>query len=182
MFAAYPDLMNAAERDGPTRAFMAGYITHLLADESYIVKMFRPYFGVDGVFEDKELAKVWDRALQLDFDRRVWAEAQAAIHSSEVDPDSIDVRFLPTEDLKMWNSWVHRVVSGGFSWERLRFMARRISNGDETHPAYGHAEDFLGSVNGSLETLYERVPAARVEEFMAEAIDTLAAGLKDYLS
>ena len=79
MFAAYPELMNAAEHDGPTRAFMAGYITHLMADESYITRMFRPYFGVDGVFEDKELAKVLDRAMQLDFDRQVWDDARLAI-------------------------------------------------------------------------------------------------------
>ena len=182
MFAAYPELMNAAEHDGPTRAFMAGYITHLLADESYIVQMFRPYFGADGVFEDSELAKVLDRALQLDFDRRVWDDAKGAIAQAEVELENVNVRFLPTDDLLQWNEWVHRVVDGGFSWERLRFMARRIAAGDEQHPAYGHAEAFLDSVDGWLATLYESVPRSRVEEFTADAIDTLTDGLRTYLS
>ena len=182
MFAAYPELMNAAEHDGPTRAFMAGYITHLLADESYIVRMFRPYFGVDGVFEDQELAKVLDRALQLDFDRRVWDNARDAIAGAEVELVNVNVRFLPTDDLERWNEWVHRVVEGGFSWERLRFMARRIAAGNEEHPAYGHAEGFLDSVDGWLATLYDAVPMTRVEEFTTDAIDTLTEGLRSYLS
>ena len=182
MFVAYPELMNAAEHDGPTRAFMAGYITHLLADESYIVRMFRPYFGVDGVFEDQELAKILDRALQLDFDRRVWDDARGAIAGAEIETGNVNVRFLPTDDLERWNEWVHRVVEGGFSWERLRFMARRIADGNEEHPAYSHAEDFLDSVDGWLATLYDSVPMTRVEEFTANAIDTLTDGLRSYLS
>ena len=182
MFAAYPELMNAAEHDGPTRAFMAGYITHLLADESYIVRMFRPYFGVDGVFEDQELAKVLDRVLQLDFDRRVWDDARGAIAGAEIETGNVNVRFLPTDDLDQWNEWVHRVVEGGFSWERLRFMARRIAAGNEEHPAYSHAEDFLDSVDGWLATLYDSVPMTRVEEFTADAVDTLTDGLRSYLS
>ena len=182
MFASYPELMNAAEHDGPTRAFMAGYITHLLADESYIVRMFRPYFGVDGVFEDKELAKVLDRAFQLDFDRRAWDDAREAISGAEVELGNVNVRFLPTDDLQQWNEWVHRVVEGGFSWERLRFMAGRIAAGDEEHPAYSHAESFLDSVDGWLATLYGSVPRSRVEEFTSDAIDTLTDGLRSYLS
>ena len=53
MFAAHPELMDAAEHDGPMRAFIAGYIAHLMADESYIVKMFRPYFGDPARFRDR---------------------------------------------------------------------------------------------------------------------------------
>ena len=182
MFRAYPDLMNAAEHDGPTRAFIAGYITHLLADESYIVRMFRPYFGVDGVFEDRDLAKILDRALQLDFDRRVWDEAKSAMAGADIEPANISVQFLPIADLQMWKEWVYRVVDGAFTWERLRFMARRIAAGDDTHPAYGHAEDFLGSVHSSLATLYESVPTSTIDEFSAEAVETLAEGLRGYLS
>ena len=182
MFAAYPDLMNAAERDGPMRAFVAGYIAHLLADESYIVRMFRPYFGKAGVFEDEAVAKVWDRALQMDFDRRVWKDVQNSMADLEIDPRNVYMPFIPQEDLRRWKEWVLRVVDGGFSWERLRFMARRISAGDESHPAYEHAENFIGSVNGSLDALYDLVPRSGVEEYMAESVETIAAGVKDYLS
>ena len=182
MFAAYPELMDAAEHDGATRAFVAGYITHLLADESYIVRMFRPYFGEDGVFEDKELAKVMDRAMQLDLDRQVWDEVRATLAVEDVDAAKVGVRFLPPDDLRQWQRWVTRVVGGGFSWERLRFMARRISAGEEAHPAHDHAERFLSSVQESLSELYRRVPRAKVDEFQAEAVDTMLVGLRSYLS
>ena len=182
MFAAYPDLMDAAEHDGATRAFVAGYITHLLTDETYIVRMFRPYFGETGVFEDPTLAKVFDRALQLDLDRQVWGDVQNTMADVEIIPSSVSVGFLPQSDLAAWTKWVHRVVEGGFSWERLRFMARRISAGDEDSPAYVHAERFLDSVPESLKNLYDLVPKSRIDDFKSEVTETVAAGLREYLS
>ena len=182
MFSAYPELMNAAEHDGPTRAFIAGYITHLLADESYIVRMFRPFFGDGGVFEDDDRAKVWDRALQLDFDREVWDHVRRSVGQLDVDPANISVRFLPQEDLVLWKEWVTRVVGTGFSWDRLKFMASRISAGDDRHPAHAQAELFISSVPDSLTALYDLVPRARVSEFKSDSLDTIVSGLRGYLS
>ena len=182
MFAAYPELMEAGERDGPMRAFIAGYISHLMADESYIVKMFRPYFRDPGAFESPTMAKVWDRALQLDFDRSVWDDARRSIARVDADAHNVHIRFLPQEDLLEWQKWVARVLEGGFSWERLRFMARRISAGDETHTAHDYADRFIESVDGSLQILYDHVPKSYVEEFKAEVVDTIVDSLKDYLS
>lgn len=182
MFAAYPDLMNAAERDAPTRAFIAGYITHLLADETYIARVFRPYFGEGGAFADDAQAKVWDRALQMDFDRQAWDGAQRLLASAEMDADSVSVRFLPPDDLRQWRDWVYRVVEGGFSWERLRFMARRISGGDERHAAHLRAERFIQSPQDSLDALYALVPKSSVDEFRAECVETIIAALGEYLA
>ena len=182
MFAAHPELMDAAEHDGPMRAFIAGYITHLIADESYIVKMFRPYFDKTGSFETDAMAKVWDRALQLDFDRTVWDEVMDSVKGVDADPANVHIEFLPQEDLEQWKEWVARVMSGGFSWERLRFMARRISAGDERHPAYTYAERFVQSVDESLDALYDHVPRSHVTEFRDEAVETIVASLRDYLS
>ena len=183
MFAAYPDLMNAAERDAPTRAFVAGYITHLLADETYIVRMFRPYFGKGGaLFADDAQAKIWDRALQMEFDRAAWDDAQRMLASAEMDADSVRVHFLPPDDLRRWKECVYSVVESGFSWERLRFMARRIAAGDDESPAHGYAERFIQSRQESLAALYDRVPRARVAEFRAECVDTIADALRGYLT
>ena len=182
MFASYPELMDAGEHDGPMRAFISGYIAHLMADESYIVRMFRPYFGDQGAFETDAMAKVWDRALQLDFDRTIWDDVQRSIAGLDADPNNVHIRFLPREDLEQWKEWVARVLSGGFSWERLRFMARRISAGDEDHPAYAYAERFITSVDDSLETLYDHIPRSNVEEFRDETVETIVGSLRDYLS
>ena len=182
MFSAYPDLMDAAEHDGATRAFVAGYIAHLLTDETYIVRMFRPYFGEAGAFEDLTLAKVFDRALQLDLDRQVWECVQHTVADVDMVPSNVSVRFLPQSDLTAWTQWVYRVVEGDFSWERLRFMARRIAAGSEVSPAHEHAERFLDSVPESLKSLYDLVPKSRIDEFKAEVTETVAEGLREYLS
>ncbi len=182
MFAAYPELMNSAEHDAPTRAFVAGYMAHLLTDETYIVRMFRSYFGEGGVFEDETRAKVWDRALQLDLDRDVWERVARTMGGAEVTPSRVSVRFLPEQDLSTWTDWVYRVVDGGFTWDRLRFMARRISAGDDQSTALGHAEQFIDSVHDSLRELYDLVPRASVEEFRSEAVETVVTGLREYLS
>ena len=38
-------LADAGRLDDETAAFVGGYITHLVLDETYIVSMYRPYFG-----------------------------------------------------------------------------------------------------------------------------------------
>ena len=50
------------------------------------------------------------------------------------------------------------------------------------HPAYEHAERFLDSVPESLKNLYDLVPKSRIDEFKSEVTDTVAAGLREYLS
>ena len=57
MFDSHPQLGSSADHDGPTQAFVAGYITHLIADETWIVSMYRPFFGNPMVFEDRVLEK-----------------------------------------------------------------------------------------------------------------------------
>ena len=43
LFDQYPELQVTAH--APTRSFVAGYITHLVLDEAWITKMYRPFFG-----------------------------------------------------------------------------------------------------------------------------------------
>ena len=74
LFHSHPELSEAEAHSGATQAFMAGYLTHLLADETWIANMFRPYFGNRSVFEDGVLGLVMDRAMQLELDRRCWQD------------------------------------------------------------------------------------------------------------
>ena len=99
-----------------------------------------------------------------------------------MDADNVRVRFLPREDLREWKKWVYRVVEGGFSWERLRFMARRSAGGGERGAAHLHAERFIAARRASLAALYDLVPKASVDEFRAECVETIARGLGGYLS
>ena len=105
-----------------------------------------------------------DRALQLELDRQAWETASAHRPIIEAASDRVEVDFLSPDTLDEWRLWVLRALDGGFSWERLRFMARRISGGDEDHPAHRLADDFIRSMPASLERLYESAPGARLGE------------------
>ena len=45
LYGEHPQLVETVH--GPTRSFMAGYMTHLILDETWITRMDRPLFGKD---------------------------------------------------------------------------------------------------------------------------------------
>ena len=181
LFGAHPELSSASAQPAPMVAFIAGYLTHLMADEVWIVDMYRPFFGNRQVFEDGALGDVMDRALQIELDRQSWSAAEATRRDIESSIDGLDVGFIPPETLRDWQQWVLGVFDRGFSWERLKFMANRISRGDETHPAHDLASEFLDSVPSGLDRLYETVPRGRLMDYQDRTVDELVRTVGDYL-
>lgn len=182
MLTAHPDLREAASRGGPTCAFIAGYLTHLIYDETWIVEMFRPCFGNNGVFADEMEGKVLDRALQLDLDRQAHPKIAASLPAIAGASAVVDVRFLPPDELARWRDWVVEFVGSGFSWDRMDFMAHRAARGGDLERALEVAGDFLEGMPGSIEELYCTIDPARVERFKARALDAATACVEDYLS
>jgi hypothetical protein len=181
LFRANPHLASGAVEDPRTRAFMAGYITHLVADETWIVDMFRPYFGSAGVFGDEAVGMMMDRAAQLELDRRAWPVVDEELANVGEGVDHVELGFIPPETLVEWREWVVSFLATGFSWDRLRFMARRVSNGDGDHPAHGVADEFLRSIPESMDRLYELVPEDRLAVFVQRAVDVQSQAVGDYL-
>lgn len=181
LFKAHPDLKFAAIRNEETQAFVAGYITHLIVDELWITTMYRPYFGNAEVFSDRSLGNVMDRAMQLELDRQALQAVTSSRGLLEPDTDNIDIRFIPTETLADWRKWVLTVVDRGFSWDRLRFMARRIARGEEEHPAYQLVEDFIQDMPASLDRLHEIVSSETVSLYKNTAINRLVAAVGEFL-
>jgi len=181
LFRANPHLAPGAVEDARTRAFMAGYITHLIADEIWIVDMFRPYFGSAGVFGDKVVGMVMDRVAQLELDRRAWPAVDGDLPKVGEGVDEVELGFIPPETLVEWREWVVSLLTAGFSWDRLRFMARRVAGGNGDHPAHGIADEFLRSVPEGMDRLYEVVPEDRLAGFVRQAVDVQSQAVGDYL-
>lgn len=181
LFASHPELSSAAAQPEPLVAFIAGYITHLVADEVWIVDMYRPFFGTRGVFDDGDVGNVMDRALQLELDRQSWEAAEATRADLEMTVGGLDIGFIPPETLRDWQKWVLGVFDGGFTWERLKFMARRISQGDEAHAVHGLVREFIEALPESLERLYEVVPRRKLVDFQDRAVEELVRTVGDYL-
>ena len=182
LFDSHPRLGLSSNHDGPTQAFVAGYITHLIADEIWIVDIFRRYFGNREVFEDDVLGKVMDRALQLDLDRQAWQTVDGTLTLLEAARDGVNVDFIPPETLALWREWVVSFLQRRFSWDRLHFMAQRIAAGDKAHPAHLVADEFLRSMPDSLERLYQLVPRRDLTCFKERTVDELVRVVGYYLS
>ena len=180
LFQRYPTVRTVDHE--PTRAFIAGYIAHLILDETWIATMYRPHFGVNGIFETEAHGAVMDRAMQLELDSIALEDlSEPKAQLAEFD-GGIDVPFIDESTLVVWHNWVTDFVAQEFSWQRLRFMARRIARGDESHPAHRIADEFVRGMTGTLDVLHEAVPRERLEEFRNDSITAVASRVEEYLA
>ena len=186
MFRQHPRLADAGSVSEATAAFVVGYASHLLSDELWILGLYRPYFGNREVYEDAHQGDLMDRALQLELDRR----EQLALggletlrpHLSEAEKD-VEIGFIPPHTMCEWREWIEGTLSWSFSWERLRFMARRVvaRRADETDKTRDMVEEFLESVPRGLERIYKTIDKQLFEEFRERSIDDVMAFSREYL-
>ena len=165
---------------GREAAFVAGYISHIVLDECWITGVFRPAFGDAGAAPDAR-GLVLDRALQLELDRRTNGVAECLGLMRDADMP-LGLGFVSDEEVTRWRLWVVEFLERDFSWERLRFMARRIARGDEAHPAYAVADELLRSTPESLEEMFDVVSRDELREFERRSVDTLCEHLEGYLA
>ena len=185
MFALYPRLAGSGNGLTPqTRAFLLGYVSHLVADEVWITTMFRPHFAPGNRITATDVeAHIWDRALQLDMDNAVLsgngglAAENAAIAALEQMPA---LGFLQDELIDEWRGWVARLLGWDFTWERLkRALNRMYRDNDEVQQV---VDGFLANMPRSLERVYERVPRALIDDYRQRVIDETKAQAREYLS
>ena len=131
---AHPRLAAGSNPDGPTAAFMAGYVSHLVLDERWIIEIFRPVFGENGAAGGGVRRQVLDRALQLELDRRAQDSVAASIEAMRVADMPLGLDFIPDDTLSEWRGWVVEFLARDFSWDRLRFMARQYRWGRRSPP------------------------------------------------
>ncbi|MSQ13945.1 MAG: hypothetical protein EXR47_07445 [Dehalococcoidia bacterium] len=169
LFKAHPELQDAARLPEPTVAFLLGYFAHLIADQGWITTVYRPFFGNSAVFSDAAEAKVLDRALQLDEDRRIQQELHRALPLLAEAEAGVGITFMPTATLRDWRAWTQTFLARDFSWERLRFVSRRRQLDEHLDAAERATESFLGAVDESMSRLAQRVPPASVAAYRERA-------------
>ena len=185
MFELHPHLAGADNGlTPPTRAFLLGYVSHLVADEVWITTMFRPHFAAGNRITDTDVeAHIWDRALQLDMDNAVLSDngglsaQNDAIAALEQMPA---LGFLQDELIDEWRGWVARLLGWDFTWERLkRALNRMYRDDDEVQQV---VDGFLANMPRSLERVYERVPRALIDDYRRRVIDETKTQAREFLS
>ncbi len=182
LFDAHPGLGRSENLSGPTKAFLAGYFTHLVADETWIVEIYRNYFHNGASFGDEVRANLWDRAAQLEMDRVARLEmddfhdARAMLLGSEVD---VAIGFINEETLREWSEWVSKFTEWEFTWERLRFAAKRLYQ-DGEH-ATQIVEEFLEDVETGLEEVYSVAPREQIHFFQDKAVRAASRFIREHI-
>ncbi len=184
MFQQYPDLADAANLAPVTLAFVLGYLSHLVADEVWITSMFRPNFdGPDMVTESEVEAHIWDRALQLDMDRKSLVEmgnlkkASEAISCSD---SGVDIGFIESDTLAEWREWVQRFIGWDFDWQRLKRALNRVYRDDEG--VQQTVDVFLAEMPRSLERVYQQIPEETINAYHQQALDQTIMRVREYLN
>ena len=185
MFELHPELADPDHLSDATRAFVLGYISHLVSDEVWITTMFRPHFDPqqgDRIITATQLeAHIWDRALQLDMDRKSAPQMEAFLRTEGVmtcADQGVEVSFLGAEVLEEWREWVSRFVGWDFTWDRLkRALNRMYRDDDDVQRA---VDGFLEQMPHSLERIYEKIPEEKVASYQQQALERTILQVREY--
>jgi hypothetical protein len=172
-----------SDLDGETRAFAAGYITHLVMDEEYITQVYRPYFAEHDQLGGAIRANVMDRLLQFDLDRSygndpVVKQDLAAALACTV--EGINAGFVDHATLERWRQVAADTASKQMDWDRMRGM---ISN----HLRYAGLKEgetlteFLDNLPTLLDDTIAHITSAEVDGFVQRSTDAARKAVERYL-
>ena len=188
MFLSNPSLADSSALNGPTKAFIVGYVSHLFADEFWILDFYRPYFGNVDVFQSTLFGQIMDRALQLELDRREeiniggLATLKPLIINAE---EGVEIGFISADTMTEWRKWIQVTLDWKFDWNRLSFMAKRVVSryeDDFNVEAADIVENFLSSIEDGMKSIYNLVPETKIEAFREKNINAVSKFAKEYLN
>lgn len=177
----YPSWSDLSNTSAESRAFIAGYVSHLILDETWITKMFRPYFENSHMFPRRFQALVMDRAMQLELDREYWGSMKPHLADIQKYRVDLDIDFLNGEPLNSWRDWILRLLGADFSWDRLLFMAKRIAKGKDSHPAIAYAEEFISDPEQSIENMLNGLPKGILHDFEELATNNIVNSVNRFI-
>jgi hypothetical protein len=175
---AMPERLNA-----PTRAWAAGYVTHLVMDEQYITSIYRPFFAQHDALGGTMRANVMDRLLQFDLDRTYGNDPElkrAICGALAFAVEGIEAGFLDAETLERWRQVTVDVAQREMDWARMRGMISnhlRIS-GLEEGETLG---TFLDSLPNLLDETIAHITSAEIDAFVERATDSARSAVERYL-
>lgn len=172
LFDAHPELAGANDISPQTRAFVAGYLSHLVTDEAWIYTVYRPFFGSLSPLSGDPMANLYDRVLQFELDRRERLNSSgiAQIRSDLADSTAtVEVGFIDRPSLNKWREFVTAAATRQFSWDDFRrFAGRYLVWMEQIAP--GEVESFFSAFDSNLEQVMGIVPEERLVEFREQSI------------
>ena len=109
-----------------TRAFVLGYMCHLVTDEYWIAQVYRPYFGKKA--SSDPITNVLDRVLQFDMDKRERngiRDLDAVLEALKSSDVGVNVSFIDADLLSKWKDVMTERTSMDLGWDHLRRFVRK---------------------------------------------------------
>lgn len=181
LFAAYPTLMNPSDLSPATRSFIAGYLTHLVTDETWITTVYRPHFGEGSPLGGDIRANVMDRALQfsLDSERRRDRHLMVHVLDSVTRCDiGLDIDLIDADTLRRWRDVITDIVQHEPDWERFRQGAKRHLKVNSDN---NDLDAFMASLPDLVDETLRYLTLERVEAFMEDSLKGSLEAVRDYL-
>jgi hypothetical protein len=183
MLQEHPELVKESNLSPATRAFIAGYISHLVTDEAWIYRIYRPYFGKASPVRGSTMANLLDRVLQFELDRQErlnnknMSTIRTALNSSITD---ISVSFISASSLKRWCEFVFMSTTRKTNWEDFRRFAEKYLIWLRQEP-FEEQEAFFSSYDARREQVLKMVPPGQIEAFREQSIVDSVKTAREYL-
>jgi hypothetical protein len=167
-----------------TRAFVAGYLSHLVMDEQYITGVYRRFFARHEDLGGAIRANVMDRLLQFDLDRAYGNDPelkQRICSALSCTVEGIEAGFVDGETLEQWRQVTVDVAARTMDWDRMRGM---IAN----HLRYSGLEEgesltsFLDSLPELLDETIAHVTDREIDGFIERSTEAARAAIVRYLA
>jgi len=181
MFREHPVLDSQDGLDVSVVAFVAGYLTHLVLDETFINEIYRPYFGAFSDRVEDPRSNVLDRALQYEMDRRDREDrdAMAGIRADLAASGPVrGIPFIADEHLQEWVTVSEDIAAQAPDYSRFRrMMSRHLSvAGYDEATIDAACEEPLALVQEA----YEVVSEARIDQFWRDADERMTEQVRGY--
>ena len=183
MFQAYPELTENSGLNAATKSFVAGYISHLVTDEAWIYKIYRPFFGKLSPEGGKPMANLLDRVLQFELDRseRLNSKNMSAIRTElNGSADNVTVSFVNPSNLKRWSEFVFMATTRKPDWDHFRHFAERYLTWMR-QIAPEEQDTFFASFDERREQVLRMVPREQLQAFREQSIVNSVKAAKEYL-
>ncbi len=188
MKKAAPDIVSRApEDDWVLTAFLVGYASHLAADETWIVNVYRPYFEDVKYLGALPARNILDRAVQFEAelearkDRdqlRKWQDEVSALDSIV---NAVPDTFIERDVLSEWGKYVaERVLTMAANWQAFpRFIARYL---DDPGLDESQVEELVADPSSMIEQVYATVPREVIDGYRAIAVQQSLRHVEEILS
>jgi len=183
IFEVHPELVEDPAISPATKAFVAGYLSHLVTGEAWIRGIYRPFFGGSSPMAGDPVANLFDRLLQFELDRRerLGSGSISSMRRELLDSArDIDVTFIDRINLNRWREFVFMTTTRLPHWEDFRAFAEKYLMWMRHIPQH-RIEDFFERFDERLAQVLSMVPEDTVRGFREKSLADSVRVAREYL-